>query len=57
MLPEDVELEMERLKEKKIEVANKINLTTDFEEKEELKKELERIQMQIDTLEKFKTKF
>ncbi len=56
MLPKDVDIEIEKLKAKKIGLANKINLTRDFEEKEELQKEVERIQNQIDVLEKFKSK-
>jgi len=56
MLPKDVDIEIEKLKAKKIGLANKINLTRDFEEKEELQKEVERIQNQIDILEKFKSK-
>lgn len=57
MLPKDVDSEIEKLKTKKIEIANRINLTTDFEEKEELQREVERIQAQIDVLEKFKRKY
>lgn len=57
MLPKDVDSEIEKLKAKKIEIANRINLTTDFEEKEELQREIERIQAQIEILEKLKTKF
>lgn len=57
MLPKEIDLEIEKLKEKKIEIANKINLTSDFEEKEELQREIERIQAQIDILEKFKRKY
>jgi hypothetical protein len=57
MLPKDVDSEIEKLKTKKIEIANKIKLTTDFEEKEKLRKEIEKIQAQIEILEKLKTKF
>jgi hypothetical protein len=57
MLPKDVDAEIERLKIKKIEIANRINLTSDFEEKEELRREVERIQAQIEILEKLRTKF
>jgi len=56
MLPKDVDVEIEKLKAKRIEIANKINLTTDFDEKEELKRDIERIQNQINILEKFKRK-
>ncbi len=56
MLTEDAESEIERLKSKKIEVTNKINMTSDFNEKEELQMEIKRIQNQIDVLEKLKLK-
>jgi len=52
----EIEEEIEKLKMKKIELVSKINLTTDFDEKEELQQQVERIQNQIDTLEKFKKK-
>ena len=54
MLKSDVEEEIEKLKEKKVEITNKMNLITGFDEKEELKGEIDRIQEQIETLEKFK---
>jgi hypothetical protein len=54
MLPEDVGAEVERLKIKKIELANRLNLTDDYDEKEELRLGIERIQKQIDTLEKLR---
>ena len=54
MLPEDVEAEVEKLRIKKIELANRLNLTNDYDEKEELRSDIERIQKQIDTLERFK---
>lgn len=57
MQPKDVDREIERLKSKKIEIANRINLASDFEEKEEFQREIGRIQAQINVLEKLKTKY
>lgn len=54
MLRADVEDEIEKLKMKKIEITNRMNLAVSFDEKEELKDEIERIQKQIETLEKFR---
>jgi hypothetical protein len=56
MLKSDIEEEIERLKIRKIEITNKINLISNFDEKEEMKSEVQRIQKQIETLEKFSTK-
>ena len=50
----EVSEEIERLKMKKVELANKANMTTDFEEKEDLKTQIDQLQKQIETLEKFK---
>ncbi len=50
----DIDAEIERLKAKRIELASKISLTTDFEEKEQLQKDIDRIQAQISFLEKLK---
>jgi len=49
-----IQEELERLKAKKIELATRINASTDFDEKEALKEELERIERQIEILEKMK---
>lgn len=54
MLPEEVNSEIERLKMKKVELTNRMNLATDFDEKEDLKSEIARLQAQIETLEKFR---
>ena len=54
MLPEDVESEIERLKLRKVELTSKLNITDDYDEKEDLREDIERIQKQIDTLEIFK---
>jgi hypothetical protein len=51
---QDIESEIERLKAKKVEIVSRLNLSTDFNEKEELQEKLERIENQISMLEKFK---
>jgi hypothetical protein len=56
MMPQDVEREIERLKVKKTELATKINMTTDFNEREKLEEELSIISSQMKTLEKLKSK-
>ena len=53
---DEFDSEIERLKMKKVELTNKFNITDDYEEKEEIKLHVQRIQHQIDTLEKFKKK-
>ena len=50
----ELEDEIARLKTRKMELLNKINLLTSFDDKEEMQNEVSRIQKQIDTLEKFK---
>ena len=42
--------EIEKLREKKLEIASKLSITTDPEEKELLEKEIEMIEKQIKTL-------
>lgn len=54
MLENELEREIERLKMKKVELTNKMNLTISFDEKEDYMKEIEIIQKQIEVLEKFK---
>ncbi len=49
----DIEAEIEKLKLKKIELVNRINITSEFEEKEDLQSQVDQIQKQIETLEKF----
>jgi len=56
MRPEEVEREVEKLKAKKLELMTKSDLTNDFNEKDNLEKEIERIKNQIETLEKLKVK-
>jgi len=53
---EDVEEEIEKLKVRKIELTNRMNMTTAFDDKEDLKQDISRITAQIDILEKFKKK-
>lgn len=53
----DIDAEIGKLKSKKLELTNKLNITNDFEEKEEIRLDIQRIQQQIDTLEKYKRKF
>jgi hypothetical protein len=54
--PKDVEEEIEKLKMMKVEIANKMNLTTDYDEREEMRENMERLQGQIEILEKVKSK-
>ena len=51
---DDFEKEIERLKQRKTEIATKISLTNDFNAKDELEQELSTIASQIKTLEIFK---
>lgn len=51
---EEIEAEIERLKSKKVELVSKLNLTEDFEEKEQLQEKLKRIETQISMLERLK---
>jgi hypothetical protein len=51
---DDFEKEIERLKQRKTEIATKISLTNDFNTKEGLEQELSTIASQIKTLEIFK---
>jgi len=52
----DLDKEIERLKQKKTQIATKISLTNDFNEKDELEEQLSVIAGQIKTLEVFKKK-
>lgn len=56
MRQEDIEAEIEKLKSRKIELTNKMNMTTSFDDKEELKQDIGRITAQIQLLEKLKAK-
>ena len=55
MEKQDVQEEVERLKARKVELVNKMNLLQSFDEKEEMQNEIDRIQKQIETLEKFRS--
>ena len=54
MLIKDVEEEIEKLKVRKIELTSKMNMTTRFDEEEEIKDDIDRIDKQIEILGKFK---
>jgi len=49
----DIQEEIEKLEAKKIELINRINLSEDEVEKDELRKEVERIEKQIEMLKRF----
>ena len=53
---EDIEEEIEKLKSRKIELTNRMNMTTSFDDKEDLKQDIGRITAQIELLEKFRKK-
>ena len=57
MKTNDIDGEIDKLKYKKIELANRLNMAISFEDKEEIKLEIQRVQNQIETLEKYKGKF
>lgn len=50
----DIDDEIERLKMKKVEITQKLNMAEFVDEKEEYMKDLEIIQKQIDILERMK---
>lgn len=50
---EDVTGEIQKLKTRKVELVNQMNITNDFDKKEELQREISRIQVQIDVLKRF----
>jgi hypothetical protein len=56
ILPKDMDEEIEKLKMMKVEIANKMNLTTDYDEREEMRESMDRIQRQIEVLERVKSK-
>jgi len=56
MLAEDAESEIKKLKLMRTEIANKISMTADFEEKDDLEKMLSRMNQQIKMLERLKSK-
>jgi hypothetical protein len=56
MLSEDVEQEIDKLKLKRTELASRISIINDFDEKEKLEIELANINSQIRLLEKLRGK-
>ena len=50
----DVNEEIDRLKARKVELSQRMNTSTSFDDKDELKEEIERLNAQIAMLEKFK---
>ncbi len=54
MTPEDIDEEIEKLKVRRIEITNRMNTTTSFDDKESLKSDIDRINKQIGILEKMK---
>ena len=54
MMNEDVNGEVDRLKARKVELSNRMNMTTSFDDKEDIKEEIGRLNAQIAMLEKFK---
>lgn len=53
---EDIEEEIEKLKVRMLELSNRMNMTTSFDDKEDLKQDIGRIKSQIELLEKMKKK-
>ena len=53
MRTEDLNSQLDALKSKRVELATKVNMTKDPDERESLKEEINVLQKQIDTLEKF----
>lgn len=59
MAPEEADEiveEIEKLKLRKVKLTNNMNMTISFDDKEDLKQDIARINEQIDILEKFKKK-
>jgi len=54
MLAEDVEMEIEKLKVRRLEMTNRMNMTTSFDDKDEMKEDINGINRQIEILEKLK---
>ncbi len=50
----EIEMEIEKLKMRKVDLTNSMNITTDYEEKETIKEAIGEIQRQISILEKMK---
>ena len=56
MIAEDAESEIKKLKLMRTELANKIKMVVDFEEKDDMEKILSRVNQQIKLLERLKAK-
>lgn len=54
MMRNDVNEEIDRLKARKVELSQRMNTSTSFDDKDELKEEIGRLNAQIAMLEKFK---
>ena len=52
MMISDVNEEVDRLKARKVELSNRMNMTTSFDDKDELKEDIIRLDAQIATLER-----
>lgn len=55
-MQDDVEMEIEKMRVRIVELTNRVNLVSDYDEKENMKSEIERIQKQISTLERLPKK-
>ena len=53
---DDITEEIEKLRVRKIELTNKMNMTVSFDDKERFKEDIANINAQIGILEKFKKK-
>lgn len=53
---DEIDVEIEKLHGKKIELASRINIVHDADKKDEMRLEIERLQKQIDVLERFRKK-
>lgn len=49
----DLSSELDKMKTRRIELATKINIIRDESERQQIRDEIDRLQRQIDTLEKF----
>lgn len=54
MMRDDVDGEVDRLKARKVELSSRVNMAASFDEKDELKEEIGRLDAQIATLEKLR---
>ena len=56
MRKNDIDLEIDKLKVMRLELSNKMKIVQDFDEKDQLERQIKRIDGQIQTLEKFRVK-